>query len=422
MSGFALRLALPAFFKTAIFNQAGRAGPRRLVVITFVGVGMVAVLIGVSMISYRPPPQSAVAKMPPVNPLPGGTHSDPEQDALLLRDAQQHAARALEQHVSYTPPMPASQLVAPRPVVQQPDPLDPAPLPRHAPVVVTAPRPVPVPAAYTPSAVPHVQPVAAPVDPQPEQNYRAAAQIFQAWDTPVPRTNVVLPPDTGTESQGSGGPAGSSTAVPGGRNAAPAAMPASAVTRSGREDTGRVLVPTGRGVYAHTVLAVNSDTGGPIVLQADSGPLAGDRMIGNFNKNGYDRLVVRVSTIEHQGHALDVNGIVVAPDTMETAVASSVDEHYVEQFMLPAAAAFIQGLGQAIATTTNTQTVLSPFGGASYATHLNLAQQAGVGAGVAAAQIGSALNQEAPKGPTINLDANVNVGVMFLGNVTDPHP
>ena len=172
MSGFALRLALPAFFKTAIFNQAGRAGPRRLVVITFVGVGMVAVLIGVSMISYRPPPQSAVAKMPPVNPLPGGTHSDPEQDALLLRDAQQHAARALEQHVSYTPPMPASQLVAPRPVVQQPDPSDPAPLPRHAPVVVTAPRPVPVPAAYTPSAVPHVQPVAAQVDPQPEQNYR----------------------------------------------------------------------------------------------------------------------------------------------------------------------------------------------------------------------------------------------------------
>ena len=78
-------------------------------------------------------------------------------------------------------------------------------------------------------------------------------------------------------------------------------------------------------------------------------------MIGNFSKNGYDRLVVRVSTIEHQGHALDVNGIVVAPDTMETAVASSVDEHYVERFMLPAAAAFVQGLGQAIATTTNTR-------------------------------------------------------------------
>jgi intracellular multiplication protein IcmE len=422
MSGFALRLALPALFKTAILSQAGRAGPRRLVVITCVGVGMVAVLIGVSMISYRPPPQSAVAKMPPVNPLPGGTHGDPEQNALLLRDAQQHAARALEQHVSYTPPMPASQLVAPQPVVPQPDPPAPAPtpLPRHAPIVVTAPRPVPVPAAYTPPAVPHVQPVAAQVE--PEQNYRQAAQLFQAWDTPVPRTNVVLPPDTGTESQGGDKPAGSTTAVPGGRNAAPAAMPASAVTRSGRENTGRVLVPSGRGVYAHTVLAVNSDTGGPIVLQADSGPLAGDRMIGNFSKNGYDRLVVRVSTIEHQGHALDVNGIVVAPDTMETAVASSVDEHYVERFVLPAAAAFIQGLGQAIATTTNTQTVLSPFGGASYATHLNLAQQAGVGAGVAAAQIGSALNQEAPKGPTINLDANANVGVMFLGNVTDPHP
>ncbi|HUZ64409.1 MAG TPA: type IV secretion protein DotG [Acetobacteraceae bacterium] len=418
MPGFVSRLVLPAALKASLFSRASRAGPRRLVVITCIGLGMLALLIGVSMISYRPPPQSVAAKMPPVNPLPGGTHSDPEQNALLLRDAQEHAAQALKRRQSYTPPMPASQLMAPRPVVQPADPTPTAPVQRHAPVVVTAPRPVPVPAAYTPPAVVHAQQVAVP-DPQPGRDYRQAAQLFQAWNTPAPRTNVVLPPDTGTDSQGSGRrPGVTAEARNITRNAGPPVTHASTASGPDGQNTGQVLVPAGRGVYAHTVLAVNSDTGGPIVLQADSGPLAGDRMIGNFSKSGSDRLVVRVSTIEHQGHILDVDGIVVAPDTMETAVASSVDEHYLERFVLPAAAAFIQGLGQAIATTTNTQTVLSPFGGASYATHLNLAQQAGVGAGVAAAQIGSALNQEAPKGPTVNLDANVTVGVMFLGNVT----
>ena len=78
----------------------------------------------------------------------------------------------------------------------------------------------------------------------------------------------------------------------------------------------------------------------------------------------------------------------------------------------------MQGLGQAIATTSNTAAVLSPFGGAAYTTRLNLNQQLGVAAGVAAGQVGAALNQAAPKGPTVSLEANVAVGVMFLSNVT----
>ena len=55
----------------------------------------------------------------------------------------------------------------------------------------------------------------------------------------------------------------------------------------------QMLVPGGRGVYAHTILAVSSDSGGPIVLQADSGPIAGDRMMGSFTRE-QERLVVTV--------------------------------------------------------------------------------------------------------------------------------
>jgi hypothetical protein len=102
----------------------------------------------------------------------------------------------------------------------------------------------------------------------------------------------------------------------------------------------------------------------------------------------------------------------------EAGVASDVDQHYLARFILPAAAAFVQGLGQAIATTSNTAAVLSPLGGAAYSTHLNLNQQLGVAAGAAAGQVGAVLNQAAPKGPTVSLDANVAVGVMFLSNVT----
>jgi len=182
-------------------------------------------------------------------------------------------------------------------------------------------------------------------------------------------------------------------------------------------DPVEILVPAGRGVYAHPILTVNSDASSPVVLQADSGPIAGDRMIGTFAKQN-DRLVIRINTVIHQGQSIGTDAVVVAPETMEAGVASDVDQHYLARFILPAAAAFVQGLGQAIATTSNTAAVLSPFGGAAYATHLNLNQQLGVAAGAAAGQIGAVLNQAAPKGPTVSLEANVAVGVMFLSNVT----
>jgi len=178
-------------------------------------------------------------------------------------------------------------------------------------------------------------------------------------------------------------------------------------------DPGEVLIPAGRGVYAHPILAVNSDASSPVVLQADTGPIAGDRMTGTFARQN-DRLVIHVNMVVHEGQSIGVDGLVIAPDTMEASVASGVDEHYVSRIILPAAAAFVQGLGQAIATTSNTAAVISPFGGITTATNLNFQQQLGVAAGTAAGQIGSVLNQQAPKGPTVTLDANVAVGVMFL--------
>jgi hypothetical protein len=87
---------------------------------------------------------------------------------------------------------------------------------------------------------------------------------------------------------------------------------------------------------------------------------------------------VRVTTVEHRGKSLEVAGIVVSPDTMETSVASAIDEHYAERFVLPAAAAFVSGLGQALAYS-NATTIVSPFGGTSTQFgQLNFKQQLGV--------------------------------------------
>ena len=194
---------------------------------------------------------------------------------------------------------------------------------------------------------------------------------------------------------------------------ASAAAPVSSSSASARQ---RVLVPAGRGIYAHTILAANSDQQSPVVLQADSGPLSGDRMIGTFSRER-DRLVIRVSKVIHNGQEIGTDGVVVAPGTMEVGVASSVDQNYLSRFLLPAAAAFVQGLGQAI-SQSNSTSVIGPLGSVGVQNRLNFDQQLGIGAGVAGAQVGSALQQSAPRGPTVILDVGSSVGVMFLTNVS----
>ena len=106
-------------------------------------------------------------------------------------------------------------------------------------------------------------------------------------------------------------------------------------------------------------------------MQADSGPIAGDRMIGIVLAAG-DRLVIHINQIVHHGEAISADGVVIAPDTMEASVASNVDQHYLTRFILPAAAAFVSGPGPGVATTSNYDGgAISPFGGATTSTNLN---------------------------------------------------
>ena len=386
-----------------LFSDSLRGGPGRLLAIVGIGLSMVGIIMVVSMLSSEDPIESHVAKMPDVNPLPGGPRGDAAQDALLVRHSREQAEKAATKGESYTPPLPAS---VPLKVVEPGVDESQAPA-----TVVTAPTaqvvPVdPPPPTYIPPEKEDAQiiEVASNASPEDPEFKRAVAQFFSEMQATPPRTEYVgNEPTPLATSVSNKDEAGTIRKGPGESN-------------SGQRG-GTLLVPAGRGIYAHTIVAVDSDTNGPIILEADSGPLRGDRMIGIFSKNERDRLIVRVNTVEHQGQSLEVRGLVIAPDSMETAVATSVDEHYLERWALPFAAAFVQGLGQAVAMSNSTiQT--TPYGGVvqSYG-HLNFKQEAEIAAGQGSQQIGQTLTQEMPHGPTVKLAANAMVGVMFLSDV-----
>jgi intracellular multiplication protein IcmE len=432
MSDAAIPKKPSIFSKQGMWSGAGRAGPRRLLIIGVSSLALAVGLVAITLDGKSKPLVSYDARMQAVDANPAGLNSNQEQDALAL-DANDTAANAaLRKGASYTPPLAASVPVVNDPPVFPPPAVSAASLPAQH-FVQPAPPPPPPP--------PVVQQVDAPVfppplpgtsdqqaqgvqtadnsgDPQQTAYTSAINGLFSQWNGRPPTTDVVLPPPPPPQNDTSSTGHASNTGLAGqnGSNATPSVAadpdPAASATH--------VIIPAGRGIFAHPILALSSDETSPVVLQADSGPIAGDRMIGNFSREN-DRLIINVYQIIHNGQPIACSGVVIAPDTMQAAVASGVDQHYIARFLLPAAAAFVEGLGNAIATTSNTTQVLSPLGGATSSTDLNFHQQLGVAAGAAAGQIGSTLDQDAPKGPTITLDANVAVGVMFISDVKAPY-
>ena len=396
-----------------IFNSAGGAGPRRLAIL---GTTAIVILGGIGFImirSHQSPLQSTVGKTPDVNPLPGGMHSNDYYQQLATTAAQTQAATAAAQGRSSVAPMPAG--VPTRPEVPVVTPPAPHPIVRAIATPSTEVKPAP----YRP--VVEQQPTQRTArkadDKQTELYANAIASLFASWSgSRPPETEVILKPEDenrpgNSGETGRGGPA-PITRVSG---QAGASQADSAIART---PSATVIIPAGKGVYARTKLAASSDQGGPVVVTAESGPIASDDMIGSFERRG-DRLVVNLDSITLQNGAQEsIDALVIAPDSMETAVASSVDQHYVERFVLPVAAAFVAGLGQAIAQS-NAIVAVSPFGGYTAQNHLNFNQQLGVAAGVAGNQAQNLLLQNAPKGPTIKLDAGVNVGVVFLKPLTE---
>ncbi len=179
-----------------------------------------------------------------------------------------------------------------------------------------------------------------------------------------------------------------------------------------------VVMPALRWVTGRTVLATNTDSGGPVVAEITSGPLAGDRVKGTAQKHE-DRLTVTLTELTLQdGRTVPVNAMLMAPDSKETAVASSVDHHYVPRIVLPTLAAGIQGLGQALALS-GSSVFSGPYGASQNYNTFNGGQIAGIAAGTAAGQLNQVLQQQTPKQSTVNLAAEVDVGIMFLAPVEE---
>ena len=189
----------------------------------------------------------------------------------------------------------------------------------------------------------------------------------------------------------------------------------------GEEVIQEVLLQAGEIAYAQLMIEANSDAKAPVIAQILSGPFKGSRIIGQFTVEK-DLLLLTFGTLIYNEESLDVSAMGVDPKTNLPGMATDVDHHYLQRIVVPAAAAFVEGLTGAIADSGTTNiTIDGGTGTTTQTTNENLNSDQEVATGVAEAgkelrDIIKELNEDLET--TVRIEAGTPIGILFLEPVT----
>lgn len=179
--------------------------------------------------------------------------------------------------------------------------------------------------------------------------------------------------------------------------------------------TVEILQEAGQIEYAQLLIEANTDSPGPVLAELASGPMAGSRMIGSFSSSD-DYLTLNFNTVVVDGVALAANAIAIDPGTSRPGMVTEIDRKYFQRIILPAAAAFIQGMGSAIADSGSTTVSAGQGTTVSSSNDLDTKQEFFKGIEKAADKVGEVLEGQQVK-PMLRLAAGTHLGVLFLTSV-----
>lgn len=188
-------------------------------------------------------------------------------------------------------------------------------------------------------------------------------------------------------------------------------------SNSSSSNKGPAFVRAGSIVPAVMLTAINSDEPGPVLAQIVTGPLKGARLIGQMVSSD-QRVVVQFSSLSMPGasQTFNISSFAIDPDTSRTGLATDVNNHYFLRYGLGLAAAFISGYGEAVQNAGSTTTT-NAFGGTTTImgdmTHKQIAESA---FGKVGQKLGSELDKETNRAPTVTVASGTSIGVLFMAD------
>jgi intracellular multiplication protein IcmE len=169
--------------------------------------------------------------------------------------------------------------------------------------------------------------------------------------------------------------------------------------------------------YAQLLIEANSDVPGPIMAQLASGPLAGAKILGSFS-NSDQYLTLNFDTVVVNGVSYSISAIALNPDTANIGMLTDINHRYMQRIVLPAAAAFIEGFGSAVAQTDSTTVDTSSGTTVSQESDLNTRQELLKGVAQGAGKLSEILDDQANVEPQLRVRTGTPMGILFLQPVT----
>ncbi len=174
-----------------------------------------------------------------------------------------------------------------------------------------------------------------------------------------------------------------------------------------------ILLPAGEIEYGQLITEANSDTPGPVLVQIVSGPLKNSKLLGSFKVED-DYLILSFNQIVIDGISYPANAVALDPATANVGMATEVDHRYFTRVILPAAAAFVEGLAGAISESESTTVSIDGSTTTSTEEDLDARQEAAKGVEELGSQVGDTLDDIAGETKTlVRVAAGTPVGILF---------
>ena len=192
-------------------------------------------------------------------------------------------------------------------------------------------------------------------------------------------------------------------------------------TQEGQNPVGTPIIKAGSILYAVLDTAVDSDyPESPVMATVVAGEYKGAKLLGSIKtvKDGQRvMLTFNLMTMNDWPTGATVNAYAIDPDSARSAVATSVNNHYMLRYGTLFASSFLQGLGQAVQDSGTT--VTSDSGVVTQSTSDLDTQETVL---VALGQVGQNASAEIGKlqgtPPTVKVKAGIGIGVLFMGDVS----